>query len=47
LIWGVLGFGISFYGTWDFTLQLLPIQQIYESNLVLDCVFAPGWRIES
>jgi len=47
LIWGVLGFGMSFYGTWDFTLQLLPIQQIYESNLVLDCVFAPGWRIES
>jgi len=47
LIWGVLGFGISFYGTWDFTLQLLPIQQIYGSNLVLNCVFAPGWRIQS
>jgi len=47
LIWGVLGFGMSFYGTWDFTLRLLPILQIYGSNLVLNCVFAPGWRIQS
>jgi len=43
----VLGFGISFYGNWDMTLELLPTLRIYESNLTLNCVFAPGWRIES
>jgi len=44
---GVLGFGMSFYGNWESTLTLLPTLQIYRSTLTLDCVFAPGWRIES
>ena len=47
ICFGVLGFGLSFYGDWDFTLELLPTLQIYESTLTLNCVFAPGWRIES
>lgn len=44
---GVLGFGMSFYGTWDLTLELLPTLRIYESELNLNYVFAPGWRVES
>lgn len=39
--------GLRFWGTWDMTLELLPTPRIYGSNLVLDCSFAPGWRIES
>lgn len=39
--------GLSFYGTWDTTIEILPTLRIYRSNLVLNCVFAPGWRIES
>ena len=39
--------GLRFWGTWDMTLELLPTLRIYGSNLILDCSFAPGWRIES
>lgn len=39
--------GLRFWGTWDMTLELLPTLRIYGSNLVLNCSFAPGWRIES
>lgn len=38
---------LRFWGTWDMTVQLLPTVQIYGSTLVLDCSFAPGWRVES
>lgn len=41
------GLGISFYGQWDLTLQLLPTLKIYGSELTLNYVFAPGWRVES
>ncbi len=42
-----IGFGMSFYGDWDFTLEILPNLRVYESELTLNYVFAPGWRIES
>ena len=44
---GGVGQGLRFWGTWDMTLELLPTLRIYGSNLILDCSFAPGWRIES
>lgn len=44
---GVSGWGISFYGQWDMTLQLLPTVKVDESELTINYVFAPGWRIES
>lgn len=44
---GVPAWGMSFWGDWDFTLQLLPTVKIYGSELTLDYSFAPGWRIES
>lgn len=44
---GWAGFSLSFYGDWDFTLQILPTVEIYQSTLTINCVFAPGWRIES
>ncbi|MGB9861993.1 MAG: hypothetical protein ACPLRP_06720, partial [Candidatus Bipolaricaulaceae bacterium] len=54
---GILGFlllgfwaaawGISFYGDWDVTINILPTPSIYGSTLHLNVVFAPGWRVES
>ncbi len=44
---GFAGFGMSFWGKWDITVELAPNLRVYESNLILDYGFLPGWRIES
>lgn len=39
--------GLRFWGSWQATVELLPTLRVYQSDLVLNLAFAPGWRLES